>query len=971
MLKSNKNQITIFIIVGIVVLLLSVTTIYILSESTKINIDQKDFEEVSLDRNSIHRHVEECIINTRQIIKDVVQNGGELNPINSLKYNGKNYNFWCYQSGNDGCKNKIFSKVKIARTLERELKPRIDNCLDFSIYENQGYDFKSELSEIRIVVSPLFVDIYYNKPIVFTRNEEIINLENFHQRLNLPVGRLIDIANLILNSEIQDSYFNKDKWMFEHGAEIQIRKFRPYPHTIYNLAKFLPQQNEWIELNFAIEGRDTVSILNLMYTSNPKDWCLIQNECFFNPSSSQCTNILSSKPTECDILYNNNPLCEGDECQNCGIREHGESWCEYDGIVGSGLDFVGSRHYLVSCINGVIYNEPCRDYREEICVQQDRNAMCKPNRWKTCMQQMNEADCVDTSHRDCYWIKSAFNPGGFNKDNYRGSQEIKCFPQVPPGFKFWSYHGNEVCQMGNEWIDCDELSCPQAWSDNSMIGCKKLGDCGNSYTINSLLSDSSFFTSDLAIRRTSWPPIDLLINPDLNADKTVLVRNNLEYSQEVFGPSVFDCDDCTLEYLLERLNEYTQYLASLSKSDLMWEFITDGAISYHTRHFNLCMPFQLFETGDCNSCFSESKPCTEYKCRSLGNRCFFYVDEDGYGQCNETQSSNIPLTILESTIEVFPHSNIESNSMFSEFFGFHILNSVEEFSPLRVTFNTSKPAQCKKTLVPVPQQSLPFDFDFTQSNYEPGFFVEHDITFYPLPKEYIKNEIDKFFAISSLFDFTLIDSFDERLEQIKNDLRSVTNEFGGDSSEVENIIDEINKIYQSNIRPQIEMIQNEYITLFTSFAHSIESGIGYMFFNCIDYEGNPAITNFYLSFYIEEDNTPPILKSFAVNDDIDEISNPVLKLNIFLNEPSQCKADFIDVNFEDMNLEMDCDENFIPTGEGFECELVTNKRSENCNPSNNKARVFVRCRDKLYEDDITNVNINPFSFVFDYLVECS
>jgi len=52
-----------------------------------------------------------------------------------------------------------------------------------------------------------------------------------------------------------------------------------------------------------------------------------------------------------------------------GYRENGESWCVYEGPTGEYLDRPGSTHYRHECLNGEEIVEPCRDFREEVCVQ--------------------------------------------------------------------------------------------------------------------------------------------------------------------------------------------------------------------------------------------------------------------------------------------------------------------------------------------------------------------------------------------------------------------------------------------------------------------------------------------------------------------------------------------------------------------------------------------------------------------------
>ena len=155
-------------------------------------------------------------------------------------------------------------------------------------------------------------------------------------------------------------------------------------------------------------------------------------------------------------------------------KKLGESWCIYDGPVGFGRDYVGSRHFKASCINGEEVVEPCRDFREEYCTQSYSQgtatteigslyrlltenvpqlvgassplsrlfgqgsgyseAACRENRVDSCAQ-CNEfsstndaiACCNERAYRDCYFL-----PAGVTK---KGGT---CVPLVPPGLRFWS-----------------------------------------------------------------------------------------------------------------------------------------------------------------------------------------------------------------------------------------------------------------------------------------------------------------------------------------------------------------------------------------------------------------------------------------------------------------------------------------------------------------------------------------------------
>ncbi|MBS3118010.1 hypothetical protein J4430_03985 [Candidatus Woesearchaeota archaeon] len=221
------------------------------------------------------------------------------------------------------------------------------------------------------------------------------------------------------------------------------------------------------------------------------------------------------KSIDCLQTYNS-PATEGDG----GLRKNGESWCEYEGITGSGTDLVGSRHFRRLCVNGEEVIEPCRDYREQACVQTRvtgtgrgtyNEALCVTNNWEECATTCNTAkdarnnrefqqksqedrECCLDPQKSCSWI------GNENQG--------RCIPQVPPGLKFWETKttgqvhvedAKEICSQASQ--ECTvyyvkrtllsswkcEANCEcerQPWIDQANAYCISLGDCGAYYNVD-------------------------------------------------------------------------------------------------------------------------------------------------------------------------------------------------------------------------------------------------------------------------------------------------------------------------------------------------------------------------------------------------------------------------------------------------------------------------------------------------------
>ena len=234
-----------------------------------------------------------------------------------------------------------------------------------------------------------------------------------------------------------------------------------------------------------------------------------------------------------------------------GVKETGESWCLYDARVGFGQDVVGSRHYRSLCLNGEEVVEPCKDFREEICIQGTSGAInnfnlgqafkiqdgyleaaCRTNRFKECntcnsvggncggecnnykgqerVACCKQTCCNNVENKDCYFMPSGVSDSGG-----------MCVPMVPPGLRFWesgekgggSKEGTQtgaqsVCSEGSnscdvkfvrggtarigigglgtaeDWECVGNCQClDKSWAVAAAIQCKARGDCGAKYNI--------------------------------------------------------------------------------------------------------------------------------------------------------------------------------------------------------------------------------------------------------------------------------------------------------------------------------------------------------------------------------------------------------------------------------------------------------------------------------------------------------
>ncbi len=122
-----------------------------------------------------------------------------------------------------------------------------------------------------------------------------------------------------------------------------------------------------------------------------------------------------------------------------GPRENAESWCIYESPTGNYLDKPGSRHYRHACLNGEEVVEPCRNFREEVCIQgsdggsqtfSQRDVSGIPNYDLSPIAENDEAYVVRNglSGADC--IENSIYDGVSSSST-----------TVPLGFAFWESQG--------------------------------------------------------------------------------------------------------------------------------------------------------------------------------------------------------------------------------------------------------------------------------------------------------------------------------------------------------------------------------------------------------------------------------------------------------------------------------------------------------------------------------------------------
>ncbi len=992
---KKRGQVSYFVLVGVLLLVFFFSLNYIRNVSLeRVKVDSELVNEKRFEKKPLDRYVISCIdIVSYPIIKLLMEQGGTLNLSEKdfVWYYNEKYRYFCYNQHTHGCVNAIFLRQEMEKELQNRIKQGLESCINLDVFREKGYKVDTGTLNVTVRIGVEEVRVILDYPITLKKAGSTIKQSMFSSNIDIPLGKLYALANEIVNSEIEFGFFDQNDFMMKHGAHILIEKHRPYPDIVYKLTIIGRENYSFL---FALQGEDTVSLLpNLEQTRLVYGCCFNSYDgfCFKNAPKEECEKKggTYNPNTECicpaiGLDYGDRECGDGG-CKDCVAtyehetksftgppRRHGESWCAYDSIVESkrghgGMDYVGGRHYRHMCINGKEYVEECRDFREELCTEKNINglskAMCRPNRWQDCWLCKTRECCENSSVRDCKWSDFLFRP----LPGIDYSDVSRCYPKVPPGFRFWEGNGEEVCNIATNYALCDDFSCPNVWVDHSALYCYFQGDCGNYRNIADRLTKEGFFNSDPtdSVR-------DYVYHQDgLNKNPAEIGRSPLHLdlykrkrdSKKVEFPMVME----RLPYLLSAAFNYLDYISDLSISDFINPFKEPPEIK--VLDYSFCSLWSAPYGGeDCYLCDEDPlEPCTEYKCKSLGQLCRFEL-VDGVGRCFPFNTDDKEEPEIDFNTDALSPGyrayRARLKILDKSIDGYEIEPAIKPYAPFKFGIKTNEPAKCKLAYLPnISYRFLPsvwFD--------KPTFSLTHNMTIRLPAGLVIPERVYYYLNITAIVDLIgIIDdlqaayrsyraSLEDELDLYEyftgNDILSTADFF---FAIVMNIVNKYSHLF-----PYIKELSRILLSAF-------EQNTYYFFVRCKDMAGNENTEDFFIKFTINRTaaniEPPLILKIVPENNSILPKNTKQVSLKLYVNKPSECRYSNYDVDYAYMQGLLECpisSYKISPVlGGSYECtgEIPF---------SGNNLKLYFKCKDnppkrrkyKLYLVNSTSFSMN-------------
>lgn len=879
-----RAQVSVIIVFGLIVLVMTAIGLTYVGRGPNNPVDRYVIKD---SIGPFADYVEECLEKSSlSHIYLIAERGGTFLPQSTRWYMGNEHTYLCAHVPGSGCVSTLPLRQDMEAELEEAILDNLKACIDLSIFERQGYTVEAEFMRLDVAVGREKVELMLNYPVVLRREEVVYSRQSYLRDVPLPLGMLFELALEIVNAEAHEGFFDQVSYMADNGLQVMVEKHRPYPDIVYTLAK------DGLLFRFGLEGAEAAPGEPLEQQGLGCCYNLYDRNCYKNVPMEACVEIggVYDSNTQCicpSTQDTGDVSCQGRQCRDCPGHSHGESWCTFDAKAGRGYDYVGTRHYRSYCIDGEVYTEECRDFREELCTQSGGMAECRPNRWEDCALCDTEECCLDTRYRDCDWKE------WLNTEN-------KCVPYVPQGFRFWEWQGSEICARATQTRECDGFSCPNIWVDDTAMFCYMQGDCGSYRNVADRVTLGGFFNSDIfdTVRDYVYLEDGLKGEPfDLGFSRE---------RQPLYSSPVGDAASNYIRLLSAAMN-YIRRASRLSVSD----FLSPEPPDFSVIDIAVCDVWQAPSGGeDCSLC---GPACTEYRCHSLGAQCA-YEEEEGVPYCRHegaTDTTGPTITVSAPGRSV---RKVSWSAAQKTYFGYNITPEIEPYSLFRLSVSSDEESVCRLNYLP--RQRF-----FRSPSYYlggSGYSVQHNITLRMPERITIPGRIRDFFGLN-------LTDLAGRADEPRKLMETYQEEY---ADEIDQFREATGRDIAAMIAPYVDravefmgLISDTipyYKDLFRRIAATFEKGSYIFFVECHDRAGNRNAEEVFVTFSIADSlydmQAPRILAVEPKN--TSKVAKSPVPVTLYLSEPSECRYDMEDLAFADMKKPFECGTELSPKYHG-------------------------------------------------------
>ena len=255
----KRGQVTVFVILGILIVVILAFVFYLYGE--RLSIQTK--EDVKFDTSTIEPlkdYVQDCIdSNGLEAVELIGNQGGEINPGFYQNWNCVSpgncdkVSYACFTTEYSQCYNKKpFMKEFVENELETYLRNRVNLCINLDEIRSSGYNVEAGEFKLDVSIQDYSTVINVNYPLTITKGDSILKQDKFSKQFDVPLGRLITVAQDVVNLEINSpqGYVDTTTYILAQNGEVQLEK-QTYDDSEIYIANV---RNDLYKLQFAVQN---------------------------------------------------------------------------------------------------------------------------------------------------------------------------------------------------------------------------------------------------------------------------------------------------------------------------------------------------------------------------------------------------------------------------------------------------------------------------------------------------------------------------------------------------------------------------------------------------------------------------------------------------------------------------------------------------------------------------------------------
>jgi len=234
-MMNKRGQITVFVIVGIVILVTVFVVFYFLGDMIKKQSEiEAVFDDSSLE--PLQDYIGGCIEKNGNDAIELISNGGKIDPGFFYYYDNRKINYLCYSNSFGPCERK---EPFISKLFEDEIKNyminKLPSCIDLGSLRNEGYDVQEGQMGVDVDVLDYSVIVALDYPITISKGGSRINENKFVRMFNVPLGRIAEVSKDVIDSEISYGEFFNQIYEIKH-PEVTVKSYEPVDVVVYTVS---------------------------------------------------------------------------------------------------------------------------------------------------------------------------------------------------------------------------------------------------------------------------------------------------------------------------------------------------------------------------------------------------------------------------------------------------------------------------------------------------------------------------------------------------------------------------------------------------------------------------------------------------------------------------------------------------------------------------------------------------------------